>query len=135
MRRLKVKLAACVVAFSAAASAHPALAQAAGDPVAGAAAFKKCTTCHSVGPNAKNRAGPVLNGVVGRIAGDFPGFGYSSAMSAEREAGLVWTPGKIDWFIADPASAIPGTKMTFSGVKDSHGRADIIAYLQTLTSH
>lgn len=134
MKGLKVKLAACLVALLAAALGHPALAQAAGDPVAGAAAFKKCTICHSVGPNAKNRAGPVLNGVVGRMAGDFPGFGYSSAMSAAREAGLVWTPDKIDWFIADPASAIPGTKMTFSGVKVSQERADIIDYLQTLTA-
>ena len=129
-----MKLTVGMFAVFVASSADPSLAQSAGDPTAGGVAFKKCLICHAVGPNAKNRAGPVLNGVVGRPAGDFAGFGYSPAMSAARDAGLIWTADKIDWFIADPAAAIPGTKMTFSGVKDPQQRADIIAYLQTLSS-
>jgi cytochrome c len=54
---------------------------------AGALIFKKCMACHQVGPNAKNGIAPVLNGVVGRPAGQYPNYSYSSA---NKNSGLVW---------------------------------------------
>lgn len=103
------------------------------DATAGQAVFKKCTACHDVSENAKNRMGPVLRGVVGRVAGTYEGFKYSQAMVDKGKAGLVWTPETLDPFLASPRDYVPGTKMTNISVKDPTDRANVIAYLQTLS--
>nr|WP_245848381.1 c-type cytochrome [Actibacterium ureilyticum] len=117
------------------APAEPApAAMAAADPelvAAGEKVFKKCKACHQVGDGAKNRTGPVLNGVVGRHAAALGDFKYSKPFVTEGEGGLVWTPENLDAFLANPKSYIAKNKMSFAGLKKEDDRAAIIAYLST----
>ncbi|MEI6985498.1 MAG: cytochrome c family protein [Rhodospirillaceae bacterium] len=95
---------------------------------AGEKAYKKyCGACHTV-EEGKNRVGPSLHSVVGRHSGAVAGYAYSAANTA---SGIVWTEDKLDAYLADPKAVVPGTKMTFSGVKDAEQRTAIIAYLKT----
>lgn len=89
--------------------------------------FLVCGACHQIGPGAKIAVGPVLNGVVGRKAGTFPGFEYSSA---NKDSGIVWTPEELDKYLTNPQAVVPHTKMIFPGFKDQQKRKDIIAYLE-----
>lgn len=104
-----------------------------GDVPAGETVFKKCGVCHMVGDDAKNRVGPVLNGVLGRTAGTFEDFKYSPAMIKAGEEGLVWTPETLAEFLAKPKDFVKGTKMTFAGLPKPEDVANIIAYLQTFS--
>ncbi len=99
---------------------------------AGAKVFRKCKACHQVGDGAKNRTGPVLTDVVGRIAGTYDGFKYSKPMLAAGEDGLVWTPENLDTFLTKPKDFIKGTKMSFSGLRKADDRAALIEYLRSL---
>lgn len=114
-------------------AAAPLAAQAEGDPAAGEKSFRKCSACHQVGEGATNKVGPVLNGVVGRAAATAPEFKYSKAMAEQGEAGLVWTAETLAEFIENPKKWMPGTKMAFPGIKKPEERADLIAYLETLS--
>ena len=98
----------------------------------GAEVFKKCRACHDVGPGAKNKVGPLLNGIVGRPAGTIDGFNYSTANKAAGAKGLVWTEEVMFKYLEAPLSFMPGTKMAFAGIKDAQDRKDVIAYLKTL---
>jgi cytochrome c len=98
-----------------------------GDAAAGAKDFLVCRACHQIGPNAKIAIGPVLNGVVGRKAGIYPGFQYSEA---NKGSGIVWTPEELDKYLTNPQAVVPGTKMIFPGIKDDQKRKDVIAYLE-----
>ena len=101
-----------------------------GDPEEGAKVFlQRCKVCHWIGEDAKNRRGPLLNGVVGREIASVEGFDYSAAFLAKKAEGLVWTRENLDAHLADPARFIPGTSMSFPGLKDAGARADVIAYL------
>jgi cytochrome c len=106
----------------------PAAAALVGDPENGASIFKKCAACHEVGPTAKNSVGPVLNGVVGRKAGTYPGYAYSDA---NKNSGIVWTEANLAQYLPDPKQFMPGTKMTFVGLPMPQDVADVIAYLKT----
>jgi len=101
----------------------------AADPAAGAAVFKsQCSACHS--PVAgKTVVGPSLFGVVGRTTGEVPNFRYSAPNKA---AALTLDAATLDRYLADPRGVIPGTFMTYAGLKDATKRADLIAYLATL---
>lgn len=103
----------------------------AGVAEAGAMVFKKCMACHQVGPNAKNGIAPVLNGVVGRAAGQYPGYNYSSA---NKNSGLVWDERTLARYLRAPAEVVPGTKMIFSGLKKEHEVSDVIAYLKQFSA-
>ncbi len=98
-----------------------------GNPEAGATVFKKCQACHRIGPNAKNLVGPVLNGVVGRTAGTYPGYNYSQANMASH---IVWDEATLAEYLPDPRAFLPGTKMTFAGLKKPQEVADVIAFLK-----
>ena len=99
------------------------------DAAAGEKVFKsQCDTCHSQKPD-RNIVGPSLFGVVGRHSGMIPNFHYSDA---NRASGLVWNPATLDRYLAAPRQVVPGTLMTYPGLKDPHQRADLIAYLATL---
>jgi cytochrome c len=98
-----------------------------GHPDAGAIIFRKCMACHQVGPNAQNGIGPVLNGVVGRPAGQYPNYNYSSA---NKTSGLVWDEPTLARYLRAPAEVVPGTKMIFFGVKTDQEISDVIAYLK-----
>jgi len=97
------------------------------DAAAGEKDFVVCRACHQVGPGAKSAVGPVLNGVVGRKAGTYPGYTYSDA---NRDSGLVWTPEELDKYLTSPQAVVPHTKMIFPGLKDDKKRKNVIAYLE-----
>lgn len=103
-------------------------------PDDGAKDVAKCKTCHTFEQGGANKVGPNLWDVVGHnvIHGDFD---YSDAMRAKGEEGMEWTFENLDHFIANPRGFIPGTAMSFAGVKNPEERADIIAYLRTLADN
>lgn len=99
------------------------------DVEAGQKAFKQqCGLCHDTAVG-KNRVGPSLFGVVGRKTGSVEGFHYSDA---NKNSGLTWDQATLDKYLADPRGTVPGTTMTYAGVKNEQTRRDIIAYLATL---
>ena len=98
-----------------------------GDPAAGEIVFKKCAICHAIGPGAVNKVGPELNGVIGRKAGSVPGYNYSEA---NKSSGIVWDEATFTRYIADPRGVVPGTKMTFPGLKNETDIANLLAYLE-----
>ena len=98
-----------------------------GNAAAGATVFKRCMACHAVGPDAKNEVGPVLNGVVGRAAGTYPGYDYSTA---NKNSGLTWDEPTLATYLHAPRKLVPGTKMTFAGLSKDQDIADVIAYLK-----
>jgi len=98
-----------------------------GNADAGALIFKRCMACHAVGPDAKNGVGPVLNGVVGRAAGTYPGYNYSAA---NKNSGLTWDEPTLTTYLHAPRKLVPGTKMTFAGLSEDQEIADVIAYLR-----
>jgi cytochrome c len=97
------------------------------DAAAGEKDFIVCRACHQIGPGAKIAVGPVLNGVVGRKAGTYPGYTYSDA---NRDSGLIWTPEELDKYLTSPQTVVPHTKMIFPGLKDENKRKNVIAYLE-----
>ncbi|WP_293577622.1 cytochrome c family protein [Phaeobacter sp.] len=101
---------------------------AAADIGKGAKVFKKCSACHKLEAGA-NGTGPYLYGVVGRDFAAADGFGYSGALAGT--AG-VWTAEELDGFLAKPSSYLPGTTMSFSGLKKQKDRVNLIAYLDSL---
>lgn len=103
--------------------AAPAMAQ---DAAAGEKDFVVCRACHQIGPGAKVSVGPVLNGVVGRKAGTYPGYAYSPA---NKDSGITWTPEELDKYLTNPQAVVPHTKMIFPGLKDDQKRKNVIAYL------
>ncbi len=112
-----------VSALALAASSGIALA---GDPAAGEAVFKKCAPCHAIGPGAKNKVGPELNGIDGRHSGAAPGFNYTAA---NKDSGIVWNEATFKEYIKDPKAKIPGTKMVFAGIKSEKEADDLWSYL------
>ena len=104
-------------------------AQAAGSATNGAALFNRCAICHDNHKGGANRIGPNLFGVVGRKAGRYPGFSYSTAM---KNSGVTWTNEKLDAYVASPQQVVPGNKMAFAGISSAAQRGDLIAYLDTL---
>jgi len=106
---------------------------AAADIEAGRKAFAKCATCHTVDKGGANRVGPNLWGIVGAPHAHIDGFAYSNPMKAK--AAEPWDYEDINQFIAAPRAYLPGTKMSFAGVPRASERADIIAYLRTLSDN
>ena len=104
-----------------------------GKPEDGAEVFKKCRACHDVGPGAKNKVGPLLNGIIGRPAGTIEEYPYSPANKKAGAEGLVWTEDIMFKYLEAPLAFMPGTKMAFAGLKDPQDRKDVIAYLKTFS--
>lgn len=92
------------------------------------AAFNQCKVCHAV-EKGNHGIGPSLAGIYGTKAGDIAGFEFSSAMKA---SGLVWNEANLDRYLLDPRGTIPGTKMSYAGLKDAAKRKEVIDYLKTL---
>ncbi|MBM0106640.1 cytochrome c family protein [Steroidobacter sp. S1-65] len=113
----------CALAFVGSAHAD-------GDAEAGAKVFAQCSACHTVGADAQNSVGPVLNGVVGRAAGTYPGYRYSSAM---RRSGFTWDEATLQKYLKAPDRTLPGTKMAFPGISSDDDLDNLIAYLKQQT--
>lgn len=88
--------------------------------------WAKCRSCHQL--NGNDGVGPHLNGVVGRDKASVAGFNYSSAaldMPGE------WTHENLFDFIENPRGYMPGTSMSFAGIRDNQARASLIAFLES----
>ncbi len=91
--------------------------------------FRLCASCHEREKGAKHRIGPTLWGIYSMKAGTQSGFAYSPALI---KAGIVWDETSLDAYIENPREFIPGTRMSFPGIKDPADRRDLIAYIESL---
>jgi cytochrome c len=98
------------------------------DVAAGQQTVQVCAQCHDWSKGGPNKIGPNLWGVVGRARASHPGFDYSSAMSANHDP---WTFDKLFVYLKSPASMVPGTKMTYAGLRSETQRENLIAFLRT----
>ena len=96
------------------------------DADAGKTSFNKCMACHAVGDGAKNKVGPVLNGLDGRKSGTVEGYSYSDA---NKNSGITWNKEQFLDYIKDPKAKIPNTKMAFAGIKNEKEANDLWAFL------
>ena len=112
-----------------AALALPAWAE--GDAAKGERIYNKCKACHAVGEDAKNKVGPMLNGIVDAAAGQVADYKYSDALLAAAADGLVWDEESLTAFLQKPKDFLDGTKMSFPGLRKEEEIADVIAYLAT----
>ncbi len=101
---------------------------------AGETVAKKCAACHNFVEGAGAKVGPDLYGVVGRPIGEAQGFKYSEALAKAHEAGEKWTYEHLYEFLKKPSAAMPGTAMGFAGLAKPEDRANLIAYLRTLSA-
>ncbi|HEY8574021.1 cytochrome c family protein [Phenylobacterium sp.] len=101
------------------------------DVAAGQAAFAKCSSCHNADPGGPNGTGPALYGVVGRKPGSHAGFAYSPAMVDLGGKVAQWDDQHLNEFLQSPQKYLPGTKMTFVGLKKAEDRINMIAFLRS----
>jgi cytochrome c len=120
-----MKTLSALVILTSLAAASGALAQ---DAAAGKTSFNKCLACHAIGEGAKNKVGPVLNGLDGRHSGSAEGYNYSDA---NKNSGITWGKEVFLEYIKDPKAKIPGTKMVFAGIKNEKEANDLWAYVSS----
>jgi cytochrome c len=97
------------------------------DLAAGATSYKKCITCHDIGSGAKNKVGPILNGLDGRKTGTVAGYNYSES---NKKSGIIWDEAQFLDYIKDPKAKIPATKMVFAGIKNETEAKNLWAYIK-----
>lgn len=134
IRQIAVTVAG-VAALLATSLAAEEVAQPLGDAERGAKVFRKCSGCHQVGPEAKNRVGPILNGIFGAKAGAVDGFFYSKGLMRAAADGLVWDYEHLDAYLENPKALVSGTRMSFRGLKDEQDRHDVLAYLRKFSDN
>ena len=96
------------------------------DLAAGKTSFNKCLACHAIGEGAKNKVGPVLNGLDGRKSGTAADYNYTDA---NKNSGITWDEAQFKEYIKDPKAKIPGTKMAFAGIKSENEINNLWAYV------
>jgi cytochrome c len=104
---------------------------AAADVEKGRQTARACLSCHTVDQGGQDRTGPGLWGVVGRDVASRAPFTYSSALAAQTGN---WTYERLDRYLTNPAKAVPGNKMAFAGLRKAEDRANVIAFLSTLSA-
>lgn len=104
----------------------------AADLANGKAKFALCQSCHTITPGGANMTGPNLHGVFGKKSASNPDYKYSDAL---KNAGFTWDADHLNQWLEKPQTFLPGTKMTFAGLKDAKDRTDLIAYLMVETGH
>lgn len=113
--------------------AGAALADEGGDVAKGKKVFARCKACHTVEEGGADRIGPNLHNLFGRTAGTKEGFKFSEAMIQHGKDGLVWNDETLHTYLEKPAAMIPGTMMSFPGLKKEDDRDNVIAYLKSET--
>jgi cytochrome c len=99
----------------------------------GAQVFRACVACHTLSPDAGNRAGPTLAGIFGRKIATLPGYNFSDAL---KHLDIVWTPETVaKLFEVGPAAYTPGTKMPEQRIGSAEDRAALVRFLQKATRH
>jgi cytochrome c len=98
----------------------------------GEAVFKKCASCHDVTKGGPNKVGPNLYGIVGASFAHMDGFAYSAGMA---EHGSNWGFAELNEFLFKPRDYISGTKMSFAGLSKASDRANVIAYLNSMSDN
>ena len=106
---------------------------AAADPTDGETIAARCASCHTIGRGEDALVGPNLYDIVGASVGRDPDFNYSGAFRSLGEEGAIWTFERLDAYLENPAIAVPGTRMGFSGISDETDRAAVIAFLRSLS--
>ena len=96
----------------------------------GAKVFKKCQACHTGEKAGANKVGPNLWNIIGEKKAHMAGFAFSDAM--QKSPG-DWSYDALSQFLTKPSAYVPGTKMTFAGIREPQERANVIAYLRTLS--
>ena len=91
----------------------------------------RCQQCHNLDKGGPNNIGPNLWGIVGRARATHPGFDYSSAMMTSHEP---WSYDNLFRYLKSPATMVPGTKMSFAGLRSATDRINLLAYLRTLAN-
>jgi cytochrome c len=97
-----------------------------GDAAAGEKTFRQCAACHKLEPG-KHGIGPSLHGVSGRAAGSAAGYNASGQM---KKSGLVWNDQNLADYLENPRKKVPGTKMTYAGLRKPQDRANVIAHIK-----
>ncbi len=101
------------------------------DPADGEKATRKCAACHSFDEGGPNKIGPNLWDLVAKPIAGKEGYKYSDALGSR--SGETWSYEALDGYLENPKGWAPGTKMSFAGVKKPEQRADLIAYLRSLS--
>lgn len=104
---------------------------AAANPEAGKAQLKKCTACHTFEKGGKHGVGPNQWNLIGRNVASVEGYAYSTALQGMKDK--RWGFQELSDFLANPKKVAPGNKMAFAGIKKPEDRADLIAYLNSLS--
>ena len=99
----------------------------------GQAVFKACQACHTAEEGGANKVGPNLYGIVGAQKAHLDNFAYSDALKAMHDQ--QWTFENLNEFIKNPKGYVKGTKMAYGGLKDDAKRADLLAYLRSLSAN
>ncbi len=102
------------------------------DATKGSTVAKACAACHDFTSGGPNKVGPNLYDIVERAHAAHPGFSYSEAMKAKT--GEPWSYAALDAFLKAPKEAVPGTKMAYGGLKKDADRANLLAYLASLSA-
>lgn len=106
----------------------------AADVSAGERVFRRCSSCHTAEQGGANGTGPALWDVMGRAVASVDGFNYSGAFQEYAEGGTVWGYENMSNFLENPRQYIPGTAMSFAGLRNQEDRINIIAYLRSLSN-
>lgn len=97
----------------------------------GAILYKRCKACHTLKAGGKQKLGPNLWQIWDSKAASREGFAYSKAMIASK---IIWDDASLDAYIKKPKEFVPGTRMSFIGIKKEKDRADLLLYLKAQTT-